>query len=61
MNDASLTARVESAVETESLPYYYERSALAYSAPRDLGAGMRMIDEMERKEGVHHVKILAKE
>lgn len=29
---------------------YYERSALASAAPRDLGAGMRMIDDMERAE-----------
>lgn len=29
---------------------YYERSALASAAPRDLDAGMRMIDDMERAE-----------
>ena len=29
---------------------YYEQSALAYAAPRDLNAGMQMVDEMERAE-----------
>lgn len=35
---------------SEAEPAYYEQSALAYVAPRDLNAGMRMVDEMERAE-----------
>ena len=38
------------AVKAEDEPVFYERSALASVAPRDLSSGMQMIDEMERVE-----------
>lgn len=47
---ASLAQRAETAVESEASFQFLERSALAEATPRDLNAGMRMIDDMERAE-----------
>ena len=41
-------ARVAATVSTD--PSYYEQSALASTAPRDIEVGMHMIDDMERAE-----------
>lgn len=45
---ASLSNIASDIAEGESP--YYEQSALVYAAPRDLSAGMQMVDEMERAE-----------
>lgn len=45
-----LAARAEAIASAETTPSYYERSILAATTPRDLSAGMRMIDDMERAE-----------
>lgn len=46
---ATYAASPATSVETADAQVY-ERSALASTTPRDLGSGMRMIDDMERAE-----------
>ena len=49
-HQATLASEIAAPEESDGESAYYELSALASTAPRDLGAGMHMIDDMERAE-----------
>lgn len=50
INAATFASSAAESEESKDDTAYYELSALASTAPRDLNAGMHMIDEMERAE-----------
>ena len=49
-HEATVSVDVAASAESESSAVLLERSTLAAATPRELGAGMRMIDDMERAE-----------
>ncbi len=49
-HEATVPVDTAASAESESSAALLERSALAAATPRELGSGMRMIDDMERAE-----------